>query len=146
MIYTELTKEAMNIAYKSHHKQKDKGGFPYINHPLHIAEEMDDEYSTCVALLHDVVEDSDITLNDLSKIFPPEVIKAIDLLTRKDNILYADYIKQIKTNEIATKVKLADLAHNMDKTRCIDKPIKMELIEKYLMAYTILRGDFNGFK
>ena len=73
MIYTELTKEAMNIAYKAHHKQTDKGGFPYINHPLHIAEQMDDEYSTCVALLHDVVEDSDITCNDLSKIFPYDV-------------------------------------------------------------------------
>ena len=68
MIYTKLTKKAMDIAYKAHHGQKDKGGFPYINHPLHLAEQMDDEYSTCVALLHDVVEDSDITLNDSNAI------------------------------------------------------------------------------
>ena len=141
MIYTELTKEAMNIAYKAHHKQKDKGGFPYINHSLHIAEQMDDEYSTCVALLHDVVEDSDITCNDLSKIFPYDVINAVNLLTRRNGELYADYINRIKKNSIATKVKLADLAHNMDKTRCIDNPLNVELIEKYLMAYTILRGE-----
>lgn len=134
----------MNIAYKAHDKQKDKGGFPYINHPLHLAELMDDEYSVCVALLHDVVEDSNVTLNELSGIFPPEVIQAIDLLTKRDNVLYADYIKQISNNELATKVKLADLAHNMDKTRCIDNPLKVELLEKYLMAYTILRGDYSG--
>ena len=134
----------MNIAYKAHDKQKDKGGFPYINHPLHLAELMDDEYSVCVALLHDVVEDSNVTLNELSGIFPPEVIQAIDLLTKRDNVLYADYIKQISNNELATKVKLADLSHNMDKTRCIDNPLKVELLEKYLMAYTILRGDYSG--
>ena len=144
MIYTELTREAMNIAYKAHHKQKDKGGFPYINHPFHLAEQMNDEYSTCVALLHDVVEDSDISLNQLSGIFPPEVIKAIDLLTKKDNMMYADYIKQIKTNELATKVKLADLAHNLDRTRLIDKELSLVLTEKYLIAYTILRGDYSG--
>lgn len=141
MIYTELTKKAMNIAYEAHHKQKDKGGFPYINHPLHIAEQMDDEYSTCVALLHDVVEDSNITCTDLSKIFPYDVINAVNLLTRRNGELYADYIGRIKKNPIATKVKLADLAHNMDRTRCIDKPLNVELIEKYLMAYTILKGE-----
>ena len=144
MIYTRLTKEAMNIAYKAHHKQKDKGGFPYINHPLHIAEQMDDEYSTCVALLHDVVEDSNITCTDLSKTFPYDVINAINLLTKRDGEMYSDYIGRIKKNPIATKVKLADLAHNMDKTRCIDNPVKVELLEKYLMAYTILRGDYSG--
>lgn len=134
----------MNIAYKAHDKQKDKGGFPYINHPLHLAEQMDDEYSTCVALLHDVVEDSNITCTDLSKIFPYDVINAVNLLTRRNGELYADYIGRIKKNPIATKVKLADLVHNMDKTRCIDNPLKVELLEKYLMAYTILRGDYSG--
>ena len=141
MIYTKLTKKAMNIAYKAHHGQKDKGGFPYINHPLHLAEQMDDEYSTCVALLHDVVEDSDITLNDLSKIFPYEIINAVSLLTKRDGEMYSDYIGRIKKNPIATKVKLADVVHNMDKTRCIDNPLGIDLLEKYLMAYTVLKGE-----
>ena len=141
MIYTKLTKEAMNIAYKAHHKQKDKGGFPYINHPFHIAEQMQDEYSTCVALLHDVVEDSNVTLNELSSIFPFEIIEAVSILTRKKGILYSDYINNVKKNKLARNVKLADLAHNLDKTRLLDNSVDINLIEKYLMAYTVLKGE-----
>ena len=141
MIYTKLTKEAMNIAYKAHHKQKDKGGFPYINHPFHIAEQMEDEYSTCVALLHDVVEDSSIALNELSSIFPPEIIEAVSILTREKGILYSDYINNVKKNKLARNVKLADLAHNLDKTRLLDNSVDINLIEKYLMAYTVLKGE-----
>lgn len=141
MIYTELTKEAMNIAYKAHHKQKDRGGYPYINHPFHLAEQMDDEYSTCVALLHDVVEDSNITLNELSIIFPYEIVEAVSLLTHDKGILYADYINIIKTNKLATKVKLADLKHNLDKTRFLSNPFKEDFFEKYLIAYTVLKGE-----
>lgn len=141
MIYTKLTKKAMDIAYKAHHGQKDKGGFPYINHPLHLAEQMDDEYSTCVALLHDVVEDSNMVLCEFSQNFPFEIIQAVNLLTRRDNVMYADYIRRIKQNKLATKVKLADLEHNMDETRCIDKPLNPELLEKYYMAYTVLKGE-----
>lgn len=79
---------------------------------------MDDEYSICVALLHDVVEDTDITLDDLkSKGFPDEVIKVIALMTHKDSDDYFDYIRALKDNTLARKVKLADLAHNSDLTR-----------------------------
>ena len=70
MIYTELTIKAMNLAYSAHHGQFDKGGVPYIFHPIHLAECMDDEISTCVALLHDTVEDTDVTLEQLEKEFP----------------------------------------------------------------------------
>ncbi len=87
-------------------------------HPFHIAKQMDDEYSICVALLHDVVEDTDITLDDLkSKGFPDEVIKVIALMTHKDSDDYFDYIRALKDNTLARKVKLADLAHNSDLTR-----------------------------
>ena len=141
MIYTELTKKAMNIAYEAHHGQKDKGGFPYINHPLHIAEQMDDEYSTCVALLHDVVEDTDIRIIDLAGDFPYEILNAVNILTKRDNEIYSSYISRVKTNSLATKVKLADLVHNMDKTRFLSKPFKEEFFEKYLMAYTVLKGE-----
>ena len=64
MIYTELTKKAITIAYYAHHGQIDKGGMPYIFHPYHLAEQMDDEISTCAALLHDVVEDTDVTFEE----------------------------------------------------------------------------------
>ena len=65
MIYTSLTCEAMKIAYRAHHGQTDKAGLPYVVHPFHLAEQMEDEYSVCVALLHDVVEDTDVTLEEL---------------------------------------------------------------------------------
>lgn len=117
MIYTHLTNEAMKIAYNAHHGQMDKGGVPYIFHPYHLAEQMTDEYTTCVALLHDVVEDTNIAMSELEKVFPKEVIIAIDLLTHKDGIDYMEYISKIKQNDIARTVKLADLTHNIDKSR-----------------------------
>ena len=78
MIYTQLTCEAMKIAYNAHHGQVDKGGIPYIFHPYHLAEQMPDEYTTCVALLHDVVEDTDVTLEMLRDSFPEEVVEAVE--------------------------------------------------------------------
>lgn len=70
MIYTELTNKAIKLAYQAHEGQLDKAGMPYILHPIHLAEQMDDEISTCVAILHDVVEDTDVTFEDLEKEFP----------------------------------------------------------------------------
>lgn len=117
MIYTHLTNEAMKIAYKAHHGQVDKGGIPYIFHPMHLAEQMDDEYATCVALLHDVVEDTDVTLDDLANIFPAEVVEAVRVMTHSKGEPYPEYIARVSKNPIAKKVKLADLRHNSDQTR-----------------------------
>lgn len=77
MIYTPLTQKAMLLAYDAHHGQLDKGGVPYIFHPIHLAEQMPDELTTIVALLHDVVEDTPLTLDDLAGDFPPAVIDAL---------------------------------------------------------------------
>ena len=117
MIYTELTNKALRIAYDAHAGQLDKCGTPYIAHPLHVAEQMDDETSTCVALLHDVVEDSDVTLDDLAREFPPEVVEGVRLMTHDPEVDYLDYVRAIRGNPLAMKVKLADLAHNSDETR-----------------------------
>lgn len=117
MINTKLTRLASKIAYKAHEGQVDKAGVPYIFHPIHIAEQMDTENSCIVALLHDVVEDSDITINYLSKYFSEEVMAALKILTKNENDDYVEYIKRVKTNKLATKVKLKDLKHNSDLTR-----------------------------
>lgn len=118
MIYTDLTKKSMKIAYEAHQGQLDKAGIPYIYHPIHLAEQMSDEYSVIVALLHDVVEDSDITIDQLINYgFPVEVIEALKLLTHNDGTDYMVYIKSIATNELATKVKIVDLKHNSDLSR-----------------------------
>ncbi len=139
MIYTELTKNALKISFNAHKDQLDKSGMPYVYHPFHLAEQMDDEYSTCAALLHDVVEDTDTTLDDLAKIFPKEVTDAIALMTHDDNVPYLDYVRTIKSNPIASKVKLADLKHNSDLTRldAVDDKA-LERVEKYKKAIKIL--------
>ena len=120
MINTKLTRLASKIAYKAHEGQTDKAGVPYIFHPIHIAEQMDSEESCVVALLHDVIEDSDITLEILSKYFNDDIIAALRVLTKKENDDYVMYIKRVKTNKLAAKVKIKDLEHNRDLTR-LDK-------------------------
>ena len=82
MIYTNLTKRALKLAFDAHKDQTDKSGMPYVFHPFHLAESMTDELSTVCALLHDVIEDTDITFDDLlSHGFPIEVIEILKLLT-----------------------------------------------------------------
>ncbi len=118
MLYTELTRKALKISFEAHKRQVDKAGIPYVYHPYEVASCMDDEYSVCVALLHDVVEDTNITLENLkNEGFPSEVTDAINVLTLKEDVLYLDYINELKTNRIARKVKIADLKHNMNISR-----------------------------
>ena len=118
MIYTPLTKQAMKFAYEAHNGQTDKSGVPYIYHPIHLAEQMKDEDTTICALLHDMVEDTKYTLEDLKNMgFSSEVIKALALLTHDKRVPYLDYVRKIKENKIASAVKLADLQHNSDLSR-----------------------------
>ena len=142
MIYTHLTNEAMKIAYAAHHGQLDKGGIPYIFHPYHLAEQMNDEYTTCVALLHDVVEDTDVTLDTLRETFPKEVIDAVALMTHAKGEDYFAYVARIAENPIAKTVKLADLRHNSDSTRLenADEATLAHFREKYRKAFEILEG------
>lgn len=141
MIYTRLTREAMKIAYSAHHAQVDKGGMPYIFHPYHLAEQMQDEYTTCAALLHDVVEDTAITLEQLAEVFPEEIIEAVRVLTHKKGEPYPEYIEQVKNNPIAKAVKLADLQHNSDQSRMLDadENTLAYFREKYRQAFEILK-------
>ena len=145
MIYTPLTYKAMHIAYKAHHGQLDKSGAPYIFHPIHLAEQMEDEISCCAALLHDVVEDTSVTLDDLRKDFPEEVVEAVRLLTHENGVPLEEYLIAIRENPIALKVKLADNAHNSDQTRCCNGNVSKEKMaqwrEKYARARETLLSD-----
>lgn len=140
MIYTPLTNKAIRIAYGAHHGQTDKAGLPYICHPLHLAEQMDDEASTCVALLHDVIEDTTMTAKDLRGAgFPDEIVDTVVLLTRETGTLYADYIRKLSVDPIARKVKRADLEHNSDTTRLCKTGTDMSgLLDRYAKAKAIL--------
>ena len=140
MLYTPLTKKAMRIAFAAHKEQTDKNGMPYIYHPVHLAEQMTDESTVCVALLHDVIEDTDMTLEQLqAEGFTPEIIAALRLMTHDESVPYMDYVAQIKTNPIAAAVKLADLKHNSDLTRLdhVDE-YALARAEKYKKAIAIL--------
>lgn len=142
MVYTPLTAKAMRLAYAAHHGQVDKSGIPYIFHPLHLAEAMEDEISCCVALLHDTVEDTDLTFEDLEQVFPQEVMIPLKLLTHPKEVPYFDYVRAIKTHPVAVKVKLADIAHNSDQTRLADSGMSEEgkayFRDKYAKAKSIL--------
>ena len=139
MINTKLTRKAMIIDYEAHKNQVDKSGVPYIYHPIHVAEQMDTENECIIALLHDVVEDTNVTFKQLEEVFSKEIIDILKLLTREENIEYDEYIKRIKNNSIACKVKIADLTHNLDKTRLdFVTEVDVKRNEKYKKALQIL--------
>lgn len=140
MIYTPTTKKAMKLCFQAHKDQTDKSGIPYVFHPIHLAEQMVDEDTTVVALLHDVVEDTDITIDNLAAMgFSSQILDAIKLMTHADNVPYMDYIAKIKTNPIAKAVKLADLTHNSDITRMdvVDEN-SIARVAKYAKAIKLL--------
>ena len=142
MIYTKMTISAMKTAYNAHLGQLDYNDVPYIFHPYHLAEQMDDEISCTVALLHDVVEDTSLTFADLEQMFPKQVVEIVMLLTHDEKVDYFDYIRKIKTNAIATKVKLADIKHNSNEARSLGSNLTKEQLlywkEKYAKAKEIL--------
>ena len=140
MIYTAKTKQAMKLCYEAHQGQVDKSGIPYVFHPIHVAEQMSDEATTIVALLHDVVEDTDYTLDDLTRMgFDDTVTDALALLTHKKGVPYLEYVAKLKNNPIARAVKLADLRHNSDLSRLdeMDEKAKSRL-ETYKTAIELL--------
>ena len=143
MIYTNLTNKAMRIAYNAHNGQLAKSDVPYIFHPFHLAEQMKTEHEVIVALLHDVVEDTDVTLEDLAaEGFPRDVLEAVRLLTHDRSVPYMEYIAGLKDNALAKKVKMADLLHNSDVTRLegIDEEAGKRL-KKYGAALQMLQNE-----
>ena len=141
MIYTPMTKRALKLCFDAHKDQTDKSGMPYVFHPFHLAEQMTDELTTTVALLHDVVEDSDYTFEDLAGMgFTTQVLDALRLLTHADDVPYMDYVREIKKNPIAAVVKMADLQHNSDLSRVdtVDEKV-LARRGKYLAAMQLLQ-------
>lgn len=143
MFETELTLRALEIATQAHAGQTDKAGQPYIDHPIHVAEAMETEDETVVALLHDVVEDSSWTLDDLAKEgFTGEQVEAVAALTHGPGVTYFEYIRSIKQDPLATAVKIADLRHNSDPSR-IPNPTHKDMmrLQKYAQALEMLEAE-----
>ncbi|SNG67257.1 metal dependent phosphohydrolase, HD region [Streptococcus pneumoniae] len=109
---------ALAIAKKAHAGQVDKAGIDYIQHPLYVASQVKTEQEKAVALLHDVIEDSDVTADDLlASGLSNEVVTAVQILTKKKGQSYQEYLEKVKSNNLARIVKLADLKHNSDLSR-----------------------------
>lgn len=125
---------AYALAKKAHLGQKDKGGNDYIEHPKAVASMMDTDIEKAVAYLHDVVEDTEISFDDLKEYgFPNQIIEAVKALTKQKNESYDVYIDRVIRDPIAKKVKLADMKHNSDITR-IKNPSQKDYdrCQKYL--------------
>ena len=140
MIYTPITKKALKLCFEAHKEQVDKSGMPYVFHPFHLAEQMKTEETTVVALLHDLVEDTDYTIEDLMSMgFSKSITDAIALMTHANDVEYMDYVREIKNNPIAKAVKLADLKHNSDLSRLdVINEKALQRKEKYQKAIALL--------
>ena len=140
MIYTPKTKRALKLCFEAHNNQMDKSGIPYVYHPFHVAEQMTDETSTIAALLHDVVEDTPYTMEDVAVMgFGDEVMSALALLTHDETVPYLEYVAMLRSNPVARAVKRVDLIHNSDESRLDEITQKdRERLQKYQAALAIL--------
>ncbi len=136
----DITK-AIVLASEAHDKQH-YGKLPYIFHPLTVAMKLFEEEEIIVAVLHDVVEDTPITLKDLhDKGFNIKIVEAIDAISKRKSETYFDYIRRIQKNELATRIKLADLSSNLNNLCNLKNEQEKEkfLRERYTKATNILR-------
>ena len=142
MIYTPMVKRAILLASDAHRGQYDKGGLPYITHPLHVADQMKTEDECVVALLHDVMEDTGLTEFNLKEWgISDRQIAALKLLCHDEWVPYLEYIQRIRIDPIATAVKIEDLKHNSDLTRLNSVTQEdLERVEKYKKALRILQA------
>ena len=130
------SEKAYEIAKRAHLGQVDKAGEDYIKHPEKVASFVETDEEKAVAYLHDVIEDTELTLEDLHEYeFSKEVIEAVDIITKKKGEDYRNYLNSVKKNKLARAVKLADLRHNSDLTRLTKVTEKdIERKEKYQKA------------
>ena len=137
--------DAVSIAARAHKGQKDKADAPYLLHPLRMMLRMNSEAAMMAAVLHDVVEDTDWTLERLREEgFSEEVLEAVDCLTRRDGESYDAFVERVGTNPIARQVKIADLEDNMNVRRISRLAGKdLERLEKYHRAWCALTGAGN---
>ncbi|MEA5418722.1 GTP pyrophosphokinase [Spirulina sp. CCNP1310] len=113
-----LLNVAIALAHQAHQGQMDKGGHPYIGHPLRVMAAMGDEEAKIVAVLHDAIEDSDLSLADLTAAgFPAVITQALDALTKRAGEAYEDYLQRVMANPLALRVKIADMEDNCDLSR-----------------------------
>lgn len=134
---------AISIAAEAHAGQTDKGGAPYVLHPLRVMLRVDGEFTRIAAVLHDLIEDTDWSLDDLrAEGFDETVLAALDGLTRREGEVYLDFCRRAASNAIARDVKLADIDDNLDPERVAALPGQSRsLSDRYRKARAILLGQ-----
>jgi len=135
---------ALRIAVEAHRGQRDKSGRPYIFHPLHLAQRAANNDERCAALLHDVLEDTSVTVDDLRRAgFGEAVLRAVVALTRPESETYEAFIERVARDRLASRVKLLDLAHNSDLSRLPAPPSgqDVERLRKYERARLRLEAE-----
>ncbi|MEJ7576205.1 MAG: HD domain-containing protein [Pyrinomonadaceae bacterium] len=138
--------DAIFIALQVHEGQKDKAGSSYILHPLRLMLRMKTEEEMMAAVLHDIIEDSSWTIEQLrDKGFPENVLAAVECLTRRDDETYEQFIERVRTNPVARRAKIADLEDNMNVRRFGKLTAKdLQRLEKYHQAWQILTSDIDS--
>ena len=140
--------KALQIAARAHEGQKDKAGTPYVLHPLRVMMRVEGEEAQIVAVLHDVIEDTSVTADELRHLgFSEKIVAAVLCVTHRKDESYADYVVRCKGNEIARRVKLADLEDNSRLDRCILRPQRIDAdvarLRKYVLAYKYLTDQIT---
>ena len=140
-----LIEKSLYIALRAYADKTDKAGREYILHPLRVMAKMDTEFEMAAALLHDVIEDSDITAEQLlAEGIPAEVVEAVRCLSRKENEDYLDFVARAKQNKIAAKVKIADIEDNLDVLRLASLDERdFARIKKYHSAWRFLKEELR---
>lgn len=134
----DIFEKALLIAVMAHKGQVDKNGQPYILHPLTVASKLDTLELKVIGLLHDTIEDTDVTADYLIEMgIPEDLVKIVELLTKPKGEPYENYLRRVKENPMAKKVKLADLAHNTDASRA--SGLNEARKQKYELAKRILQ-------
>jgi (p)ppGpp synthase/HD superfamily hydrolase len=139
---------AVRIAAQAHEGQKDKQGHPYLLHPLRVMMNVEGEPAQVVAVLHDVVEDTAVTIDQVrAQGFADAVIEALQLVTHAKGQPYADYVVRCKANEIARQVKLADLQDNTQLPRCLLRQERFQTdsarLHRYILSYKFLTDQID---
>jgi (p)ppGpp synthase/HD superfamily hydrolase len=137
----DLIEKSLEIALKAYSGQRDKAGKTYILHPLRIMSRMETEEEMAVALLHDVIEDSEFTSADLlGEGIPPIVVEAVQLLSKEEGENYHDFVDRVAENPLATKIKIADIEDNINVLRLEAIGEKdLERVAKYHRAWKKLQ-------
>jgi len=139
--------ETIRLAVEAHYGQRDRAGEPYILHPLRVMFRLQTETEKIVGVLHDVIEDTKYTADDLRRIgYSEEILQALNCVTRRAGETYEEFVSRTKANPLATRVKLADLEDNMDVRRMVAVTEKdMERLARYRKAWSVLQHGTTGF-